>query len=150
MSRMRTLFIDGHSLRLDDLAAFLAGGCVSATPAAWSACWRRPLRAWRRRRAALQHQHRLWQVRRVRVRAETRWAQHNLRSHSTASGPPLERDIVRLMMVLRRSLLADTRGVGRAWWADSRPRPPRHHARGTVRSVARAAIWRRWPTSRWR
>jgi histidine ammonia-lyase len=114
---MRTLFIDGHSLRLDDLAAFLAGDVrVAPTPPAME----RVLRCadFCARVAQSDEPHYgintgFGKFARVRVRAEDEVElQHNLlRSHATASGPPLDRDIVRLMMVLRaNSLLAGYSG----------------------------------------
>jgi histidine ammonia-lyase len=118
MMRMRTLSIDGHSLRLDDLAAFL-GGEVRFAPA--------PAALERVRRCAdfcagvakSGEPHYgintgFGKFARVRVRPQDEVElQHNLlRSHATASGPPLDRDIVRLMMVLRaNSLLAGFSGA---------------------------------------
>jgi histidine ammonia-lyase len=118
MTRMRTLSIDGHSLRLDDLAAFLSGEVrVTAAPDALE----------RVRRCAefcadvAQRDEPHYGINtgfgkfaRVRIKPEDAIElQHNLlRSHATASGPALDRDIVRLMMVLRaNSLLAGFSGA---------------------------------------
>jgi histidine ammonia-lyase len=118
MSRMRTLLIDGHSLRLDDLAAFLAGEVRAApTPAALERVARGADFCARMAESDEPHygiNTGFGKFARVRVRAaDAVELQHNLlRSHSTASGPPLERDIVRLMMVLRaNSLLAGYSGA---------------------------------------
>lgn len=118
MTRMRTLSMDGHSLRLDDLAAFLAGEVrVSAAPAALERVRRCADVCAGLARSDEPHygiNTGFGKFARVRVRAEDEVElQHNLlRSHATAAGPPLERDIVRLMMVLRaNSLLAGFSGA---------------------------------------
>ncbi len=115
---MNTLSLDGHRLRLDALAAFIGGGVrVSAAPAALE----------RVARCARYCDHLAEDTephygintgfgRFARVRVDPADAvalQHNLiRSHSTAMGPPLDEDIVRLMMVLRaNSLLIGHSGV---------------------------------------
>jgi histidine ammonia-lyase len=118
MSRMRTLTIDGHSLRLDDLAAFLSGEVrVTASAAALERV--RRCADFCARAAHDEDPHYgintgFGKFARVRVRAEDGVElQHNLlRSHATASGPPLERDAVRLMLLLRaNSLLAGFSGA---------------------------------------
>jgi histidine ammonia-lyase len=115
---MRTLPIDGHSLRLDDLAAFLNGE-VRFTPAPAALERVRACADFCAHLAESDSPHYgintgFGKFARVRVRAEDAVAlQHNLiRSHATAAGPPLDRDIVRLMMVLRaNSLLAGHSGA---------------------------------------
>src|SRR5512134_3927964 len=100
MIPMRTLSIDGHSLRLDDLAAFLAGEVrVAATPDALDRV--RRCAEFCARAADDDQPHYgintgFGKFARIRVRPEDAITlQHNLlRSHSTASGPPLDRDIV--------------------------------------------------------
>ena len=115
---MRTLSIDGHSLRLTDLAAFLAGECrVVASPVAFERV--RSCAAFCAQLAGSDEPHYgintgFGKFARMRVRAEDAVElQHNLiRSHATAAGPLLDTDIVRLMMVLRaNSLLAGHSGV---------------------------------------
>ena len=115
---MRTLTIDGHSLRLDDLAAFLSGE-VQVKASADSLERVRRCADYCAQVAADDAPHYgintgFGTFARVRVRAEDAVElQHNLlRSHATASGPLLDRDIVRLMMVLRaNSLLAGFSGA---------------------------------------
>ena len=118
MTGMRTLSIDGHSLRLDDLAAFLSGEVqVKPTPAALDRV--RRCADYCAELAGGDELHYgintgFGKFARVRVRAaDAVELQHNLlRSHATASGPLLDRDIVRLMMVLRaNSLLAGYSGA---------------------------------------
>jgi histidine ammonia-lyase len=115
---MRTLSIDGHSLHLDDVADFLAGRVrVSAAPAAIQRV--RRCADFCARVAQSEEPHYgintgFGKFARVHIRPEDAVTlQHNLlRSHATASGPPLERDMVRLMMVLRaNSLLAGYSGA---------------------------------------
>jgi histidine ammonia-lyase len=118
MTAMRTLSIDGHSLRLDDLAAFLSGE-VQVTPSPDALERVRRCADYCAQLAADDEPHYgintgFGKFARVRVRAEDAVElQHNLlRSHATASGPLLDRDIVRLMMVLRaNSLLAGFSGA---------------------------------------
>lgn len=108
---MRTLEIDGHSLRLDDISAFLAGE-VRVVPSAASVERVRRCADFCAELAAGDEPHYgintgFGKFARVRVRSEDAVAlQHNLvRSHATAAGPPLDADIVRLMMVLRANSL---------------------------------------------
>ena len=115
---MRTLSIDGHSLSLASLADFLAGG-VRVRAAAESLERVRACAAFCEHLAASDTPHYgintgFGKFARTRVRAgDAAQLQRNLlRSHATASGPPLDEAIVRLMMVLRaNSLLAGHSGV---------------------------------------
>jgi histidine ammonia-lyase len=115
---MRTLEIDGHSLNLTDLADFLAGAVrVRASRAALERV--RACAVFCEHLAADAEPHYgintgFGKFARTRVRAEDAAVlQHNLlRSHATASGPPVADAVVRLMMVLRaNSLLAGHSGV---------------------------------------
>lgn len=118
MTGMRTLSIDGHSLRLDDLSEFLAGRVrVSASADAMERV--RACADFCARVAADETPHYgintgFGKFARVHIdAARASELQHNLlRSHATAAGPPLDRHTVRLMMVLRaNSLLAGHSGV---------------------------------------
>jgi len=115
---MRTLSIDGHSLRLDDLSEFLAGRVrVSASADAMQRV--RACADFCARVAADETPHYgintgFGKFARVHIdAAHASELQHNLlRSHATAAGAPLDRDTVRLMMVLRaNSLLAGHSGA---------------------------------------
>ena len=77
-----------------------------------------------------------------------------IRSHAAGMGPPVEREVVRAMMLLRaRSLamgyLGRAAGRRRGDPGAAQRRPHAGGARSTARS-ARAAISRRSPTARWR
>jgi histidine ammonia-lyase len=118
MTRMRALSIDGHSLRLDDLSDFLAGQVrVTASNDAMQRV--RRCADFCARVAENETPHYgintgFGRFARVHIRPEDAVElQHNLlRSHATAAGPLLERDTVRLMMVLRaNSLLAGYSGA---------------------------------------
>ncbi len=118
---MRTLSLDGSSLRLPDLDAFVAGGVrVEAAPVAME----------RVRRCAAYCEHLaqsdsphygintgFGKLARTRIRPdEAADLQHNLiRSHAAALGPLLDDEVVRLMMVLRaNSLLVGNSGASEA------------------------------------
>ena len=115
---MRTLSIDGHSLRLDDLSEFLAGR-VRVAPSADALTRVRACADFCARVAADETPHYgintgFGKFARVHIDAKhAAELQHNLlRSHATAAGEPLDRDTVRLMMVLRaNSLLAGFSGA---------------------------------------
>jgi len=118
MTRMHTLVIDGHSLRLEQVAEFLAGRArVTASEAALQRV--RRCADFVARTAVSDTPHYgintgFGKFARVHIEpAHAVELQYNLlRSHATAAGPPLDRDIVRLMMVLRaNSLLAGYSGA---------------------------------------
>jgi histidine ammonia-lyase len=118
MTRMRTLSIDGHSLGLDDLSDFLAGGVrISASTDAMERV--RHCAEFCAHLAAAETPHYgintgFGKFARIHIAPEqAARLQHNLlRSHATASGTPLDRDTVRLMMVLRaNSLLSGHSGA---------------------------------------
>ncbi|HKW15266.1 MAG TPA: histidine ammonia-lyase [Candidatus Krumholzibacteria bacterium] len=118
MTRMRTLSIDGHSLRLDDLSRFLAGPVrVTASDDAMARV--RRCAEYCASLAADETPHYgintgFGKFARVHIDPEhAAELQHNLlRSHATAAGAPLDRDTVRLMMLLRtNSLLAGFSGA---------------------------------------
>ena len=103
---MRTLSIDGHSLRLDDLSEFLAGR-VRVAPSADALTRVRACADFCARVAADETPHYgintgFGKFARVHIDAKhAAELQHNLlRSHATAAGEPLDRDTVRLMMVV--------------------------------------------------
>ena len=115
---MRSLTIDGHSLRLEDLSAFLAGDVrVTASKEAMlrvQACAEYCAGVADDTTPHYGINTGFGKFARVHIdRAHAVELQHNLlRSHATAAGDPLERDTVRLMMVLRaNSLLAGFSGV---------------------------------------
>jgi histidine ammonia-lyase len=118
MTRMRTLSMDGRSLDLDDLAQFLAGRVrVSASPDAMERV--RHCAEFCARIAQDETPHYgintgFGKFARVHIPpAQGAQLQHNLlRSHATGAGAPLDRDTVRLMMVLRvNSLLSGYSGA---------------------------------------
>jgi histidine ammonia-lyase len=115
---MHTLFIDGHSLRLEDLADFTAGRArVMASEDAITRV--RHCADFCARLADDETPHYgintgFGKFARVHIRREDAVElQHNLlRSHATAAGPLLDRDTVRLMLLLRaNSLLAGHSGA---------------------------------------
>ena len=75
-----------------------------------------------------------------------------IRSHAAGSGPEVEREVVRALMLLRLSTLATGRtGVRPADRADARrPARQRHHPGGAANTAHSAvpATWPRSPTSR--
>jgi histidine ammonia-lyase len=118
MTPMRTLSIDGHSLRLDDLADFLAGRArVAASDEAMARVRRCAEFCASVAADATPHygiNTGFGKFARVHIDPEhAAELQHNLlRSHATAAGQPLDRDTVRLMMVLRaNSLMAGFSGA---------------------------------------
>lgn len=118
MNGMRSLSIDGHTLRLGDLAAFLGGEVrVNATAGAMErvrACAEFCARVADEKTPHYGINTGFGRFARVHIdAAHAVELQHNLlRSHATASGEPLARETVRLMMVLRaNSLLAGHSGV---------------------------------------
>src|SRR5438045_1151209 len=115
---MRILSIDGHSLRLDDLADFL-GGQVRVTASNEAMLRVRRCAEYCASVAADATPHYgintgFGKFARVHIEpAHAAELLYNLlRSHATAAGAPLDRDTVRLMMVLRaNSLLAGFSGA---------------------------------------
>src|SRR4051812_26001203 len=99
---LRTLLIDGHSLRLDDLSEFLAGR-VRVEASADAAKRVRACADYCARVAADETPHYgintgFGKFARVHIDAAhaAQLQQNLLRSHATAAGAPLDRDIVRL------------------------------------------------------
>lgn len=118
VARMRTLTLDGHSLRLADIAAFLAGGvAVAADGEAMERVARCATFCERLADDATPHygiNTGFGKFARTKVDpADAVTLQHNLlRSHAAGAGAPLDDDTVRLMMVLRaNSLLIGQSGV---------------------------------------
>ena len=118
---MPTLSLDGSSLRLPDLDAFVAGGVrVEAAPGAMERV--RHCAAYCEHLAQSDAPHYgintgFGKLARTRIRpAEAADLQHNLiRSHAAALGPLLDDEVVRLMMVLRaNSLLVGNSGASEA------------------------------------
>ncbi|HEU4363901.1 MAG TPA: histidine ammonia-lyase [Candidatus Krumholzibacteria bacterium] len=115
---MLTLTLDGHSLRLSDIAAFLAGG---VTVGADRGALERVAHCARFCESlagdATPHygiNTGFGKFARTKISpADAVTLQHNLlRSHAAAAGPPLDEDTVRLMIVLRaNSLLTGHSGV---------------------------------------
>jgi histidine ammonia-lyase len=118
---MHTLTLDGHSLRLSDIAAFLAGGvAVTADRGALERvahCARVCERLVNDDAPHYGINTGFGKLARTRIApADAVTLQHNLlRSHAAAAGPPLDGDTVRLMMLLRaNSLLSGRSGVSAA------------------------------------
>lgn len=115
---MKTITLDGKSLNLPDIAAFLAGGVtVTAHPTAMERvahCARFCDRVVEDEVPHYGINTGFGKFARTRVSpADAVRLQHNLlRSHATAAGPPLDEETVRLMILLRaNSLLAGRSGV---------------------------------------
>ena len=76
-----------------------------------------------------------------------------IRSHAAGSGPEVEREVVRALMLLRISTLATGRTGVRERPCRPTPTCSTPASRRSCTSTAASAapvIWPRWPTARWR